>query len=79
MAKKASTGNEGRTLGDRSQTGAIQQGDFGEIVGNDDASDRMSMCIGFWNSIFTTYLQHNSTVSRNDYVLGESKRLVVQT
>ena len=46
MAKKASTGNEGRTLGDRSQTGAIQQGDFGEIVGNEDASDRMSMCIG---------------------------------
>ena len=47
MAKKASTGNEGRTLGDRSQTGAIQQGDFGEIVGNEDASDRMSMCIPF--------------------------------
>ena len=33
LTKKTTTGNEGRTLGDRSQTGAIQQGDLGEIVG----------------------------------------------
>jgi len=33
LTTKTTTGNEGRTLGDRSQTGAIQQGDLGEIVG----------------------------------------------